>query len=165
MKVSAATKLAATLKHMDKKVVLAESCTGGKAAALLTLEPRVSAHFCGSAVTYQEPAKSAWLGVDAELIEAHTAESAETTLAMAIGILQRTDAADWSVAVTGHFGPGAPPEKDGVIFIATAQRLDQSQQTHWQQFKLTSDSRGDRQLEAAELTLDFLLQGILNAGN
>lgn len=163
MKASAATKLAATLKHTNQKVVLAESCTGGRAAALLTLEPGVSAHFCGSAVTYQESVKSAWLGVDAELIEAHTAESSETTLAMAIGILQRTDFADWSVAVTGHFGPGAPPEKDGVIFVATARRLDQSQDTRWQQFQLTSDSRGDRQLEAAELALEFLLQGILEA--
>jgi len=163
MKVSAATKLAATLKHLNRKVVLAESCTGGKAAALLTLEPGVSAHFCGSAVTYQEPVKSAWLGVDAELIEVHTAESPETTVAMAIGILQRTDAADWSAAVTGHFGPGAPPEKDGVIFVAIARRMEQSQETNWQQFQLTSESRGDRQLEAAELTLEFLLQGILEA--
>ncbi len=161
MKVSTATKLAATLKHLNKKVVLAESCSGGRAAALLTLEPGISAHFCGSAVTYQEPVKSAWLGVDAELIEAHTAESPETTLAMAIGILQRTDDADWSVAVTGHFGPGAPPEKDGVIFVATAQRLEQTNQTQWKQFLLTSDSRSDRQLEAAELTLGFLLQQIL----
>lgn len=163
MKVSAATKLAQALKHVNKKVVLAESCTGGRAAAMLTLEPGVSAHFCGSAVTYQESAKSAWLGVDAELIEAHTAESPETTLSMAIGILQRTDAADWSVAVTGHFGPGAPAEKDGIIFVATARRLDQSHETQWRQFQLTSDSRGDRQLEAAELTLEFLLQCILDA--
>ena len=163
MKVSAANKLAATLKHINKKVVLAESCTGGQAAALLTLEPGVSAHFCGSAVTYKESAKSAWLGVDAELIEAHTAESPETSVAMAIGILQRTDAADWSVAVTGHFGPGAPSEKDGVIFVATARRLEQSLETNWQQFQLASDSRGDRQLEASELTLEFLLQAILKA--
>jgi nicotinamide-nucleotide amidase len=161
MKVSAATKLAATLKHTNKKVVLAESCTGGRAAALLTLEPGVSAHFCGSAITYQESVKSAWLGVDEELIEVHTAESPETTVAMAIGILQRTESADWSIAVTGHFGPGAPPEKDGIIFLATARRLEQSQETRWQQFQLTSDSRCDRQLEAAELTLEFLLQGIL----
>ncbi len=163
MKVSAATKLAATLKHTNQKIVLAESCTGGRAAALLTLEPGVSAHFCGSAVTYQQSAKSAWLGVDAELIETHTAESPETTVAMAIGILQRTDAADWSAAVTGHFGPGAPPEKDGVIFVAIAKRKGRSQETRWQQFQLTSDTRADRQLESAELTLEFLLQGILDA--
>ncbi len=161
MKVSAATKLAATLKHTNKKVVLAESCTGGRAAALLTLEPGVSAHFCGAAVTYQQSVKSAWLGVDVELIDTHTAESPETTVAMAIGILQRTDAADWSVAVTGHFGPGAPPEKDGVIFVATARRDEQNQETRWQQFQLTTVSRADRQSEAAELTLEFLLQGIL----
>ena len=161
MKVSAATKLAATLKHAQKKVVLAESCTGGRAAALLTLEPGVSAHFCGSTVTYQETVKSAWLGVDAELIQTHTAESPETSLAMAVGVLQRTDDADWSVAVTGHFGPGAPPEKDGIIFVATAMRSGPSQETRWQQFQLKSVSRGDRQLEAAELTLEFLLEGIL----
>jgi nicotinamide-nucleotide amidase len=161
MKVSAATKLAAMLKHKNQKVVLAESCTGGRAAALLTLEPGISAYFCGSAVTYQESVKTGWLGVDAELIEGHTAESPETTLAMAIGILQRTDDADWSAAVTGHLGPGAPPEKDGVIFVATARRSGRSQDTNWQQFRLASDSRSGRQSEAVELTLEFLLQEIL----
>jgi nicotinamide-nucleotide amidase len=161
MKVSAATKLAQTLKHTNQKIVLAESCTGGRAAALLTLEPGVSAHFCGSAVTYQVSAKSALLGIDRGLIETHTAESPETTVAMAIGILQRTENADWSVAVTGHLGPGAPPEKDGVIFVATARRQGQSQETQWRQFQLTKEARAGRQLEAAERTLEVLLQGIL----
>ncbi len=160
MKISAATRLAAVLKHTNQKVVLAESCTGGRAAALLTLEPGISAYFCGSAVTYQEPVKSAWLGVDTDLIQTHTAESPETTLAMAIGILARTADANWAAAVTGHLGPGAPIEKDGIIFVATAQRTVGKRATRWSQFQLVSKKRGQRQLEAAELMLEFLLEGV-----
>ena len=158
MPISAATTLAAILKHTDQKIVLAESCTGGRAAALLTLEPGISGHFCGSAVTYRAETKSQWLNIDSGFIQTHTAESIETTLAMATEVLNRTTEADWSAAVTGHFGPGAPPEKDGIVFIVVARRLAEKIDTQWQQIKLIAASRSERQHEAAEKMLSILAE-------
>ena len=42
---------------------------------------------------------------------------------MAIGVLRITPEAMFSAAITGHLGPAAPPELDGVIYVAVAQRL------------------------------------------
>ena len=160
MRISAATMLAAILKHTDQKIVLAESCTGGRAAALLTLEPGISRHFCGSAVTYRPETKSQWLSIDSNFIQTHTAESIETTLTMATAVLDRTTEAHWSAAVTGHLGPGAPSEKDGIVFIVIARRLSEKTDTQWQQVKLTSASRSERQHEAAEKMLSILAETI-----
>ena len=55
--------LAHWLEREQTKIVLAESCTGGRIAATLTQIPGVSAVFCGSCVVYRESAKTAWLGV------------------------------------------------------------------------------------------------------
>ena len=160
MESSVASRLAATLARTNLKIVLAESCTGGLASALLTEVPGISNNFCGSAVTYRANSKSAWLGIDTALIDAHTTESPETTIAMAIGILDRTIEADWSAAITGHLGPGAPPEKDGKIFVATAQRIDDRRVTNWASVQLRSKLRSQRQREAAIELLKFLLESI-----
>ena len=160
MEASIASRLAGTLARTNLKIVLAESCTGGLASALLTEVPGISNYFCGSAVTYRATSKSAWLGIDSALIEAHTTESPETTIAMAVGILDRTMEADWSAAITGHLGPEAPPEKDGTIFVATAQRIDDRRVTNWTSVQLQSKLRGERQREAADELLQFLLKSI-----
>ena len=44
-------------------LVLAESCTGGLAAAALATIPGISRWFCGSAVTYRDQTKIDWLAV------------------------------------------------------------------------------------------------------
>lgn len=41
---------------------------------------------------------------------------------MATGALEATPHADIAAAVTGHLGPGAPPEQDGLVFVAFAAR-------------------------------------------
>ena len=62
----AAAKLAETLEQLgDQKVVFAESCTCGMAAALLGEVPGISNYFCGSQVVYRDLSKIDWLGVDA----------------------------------------------------------------------------------------------------
>jgi nicotinamide-nucleotide amidase len=42
---------------------------------------------------------------------------------MAVGVLRITPEAMFSASITGHLGPAAPPELDGVVFAAVAQRL------------------------------------------
>ena len=154
---SVAQRLVEELARQNLKIVLAESCTGGMAAALLAGVPGVSNYLCGSAVTYRVDTKSQWLGVSADFIEAHTAESPETSLAMAIGILERTPEAEIAAAITGHLGPGAPPEKDGVVHIGIASRTGEGQKTAWESFTLESTGRVQRQQEAVEAMLSYVL--------
>jgi nicotinamide-nucleotide amidase len=100
---------------------LAESCTGGLVAELLTAHAGASAVFRGSAVTYANEAKIALLGVPPELIAAHGAVSAEVARAMAEGA-RRVFAADLSLALTGIAGPGGgSAEKPvGLVHYAVA---------------------------------------------
>ena len=57
----------------DLTLALAESCTGGLIAKLLTDLPGASAFLERGAVTYANSAKQQWLGVPAELLERHGA--------------------------------------------------------------------------------------------
>jgi nicotinamide-nucleotide amidase len=117
-----ARKLVERLKSLNLRIVLAESCTGGLASALLTRIPGVSEFHCGSAVVYQIATKAAWLGVPKSLLRNPGPVSREVAAKMAEGVLATTPHADIAGAVTGHLGPGAPPEQDGLVYIAFARR-------------------------------------------
>ena len=106
-----------SLRECHVRVALAESCTGGLVAASLAAFPGVSNWLCGSAVTYRERTKSDWLAVGPDILQQHTAVSRETTEAMAAGVFQLTAEANLAAAVTGHLGPDAPSELDGVVFV------------------------------------------------
>ncbi len=98
----------------------AESCTGGLVAAALTDIPGSSAVVERGWVTYSNLAKTAQLGVDPALIEAHGAVSEPVARAMAEGALARS-AAQVSVAVTGVAGPGGTAAKpEGLVWFACA---------------------------------------------
>ena len=100
---------------------LAESCTGGLVAQLVTTHAGASVVFRGSAVTYANEAKIALLGVPAALIAEHGAVSAEVARAMAAGA-RRAFACDLALALTGIAGPGGgSPEKPvGLVHYAVA---------------------------------------------
>jgi nicotinamide-nucleotide amidase len=88
-----------------RRVVTAESCTGGLLAARLTERPGSSDYLVGGVVAYANDAKEQLLGVDPALIEAHGAVSEPVAEAMAEGVLRRF-AADTAIAITGIAGPG-----------------------------------------------------------
>ena len=69
------------------KAVLAESCTGGYVAKLLTDVPGSSQWFDFGLVTYSNEAKQRCLGVSAETLLEHGAVSEPTVLEMAAGAL------------------------------------------------------------------------------
>lgn len=117
-----AERLVDVLVHCNRKVVFAESCTGGLVSATLTRIPGVSSRLCGSAVVYQVETKAQWLGVSRRLLESPGPVSREVAAEMALRVLERTPQADVSASVTGHLGPDAPPEKDGLVYIACALR-------------------------------------------
>jgi nicotinamide-nucleotide amidase len=72
-------------------------------------------------VAYSNEAKTALLGVPADLIGRHGAVSAQTARAMAEGVLARTGAG-LSIAVTGVAGPGGGSDDKpvGLVYFATA---------------------------------------------
>jgi nicotinamide-nucleotide amidase len=102
-------------------LAIAESCTGGLAAELLTRIPGSSRYFLGGVVAYANAVKTALLGVPAELIAAQGAVSAEVARAMAEGVRQRLGA-DLGLAFTGIAGPdgGTADKPVGLVHWALA---------------------------------------------
>lgn len=117
-----AQQIADELKRRNERLVLAESCSGGLAAAALVTIPGISQWFCGSLVAYRDDSKSRWLEIDSALIAMYTSVSIETTRAMAETALRRTPEADWSAAITGHLGPDLPPHTEQLVHTAVASR-------------------------------------------
>ena len=151
---SVSQRLAHLLHSRACRIVFAESCTAGLASATLATIPGISEWHCGSAVTYREPTKQVWLGVETEILRRCGAVSGEVAEAMAQGVLQRTPEAELAAAVTGHLGPNAPPELDAVIFTAVARRTDAPQPTvRVLRHVLAERTRHDRQQEATGLLL------------
>ena len=106
------------LLKRGETVALAESCTGGKLATMLTDSPGASGALLEGFVTYSNEAKIRSLGVREETIIAHGAVSEECAREMADGARQRTGAT-WALSVTGIAGPdGGSEEKPvGTVFI------------------------------------------------
>ncbi len=112
------------LTARGETLAIAESCTGGFVAHRVTNVPGASAVFMQGFVTYANEAKTRALGVDAALIEAHGAVSAEVAAAMAEGA-RAAAGVDHALATTGIAGPGGGSEAKpvGTVFIALATKL------------------------------------------
>src|SRR5215212_3735786 len=131
-------------------LAVAESCTGGLISQRLTEVPGSSVYFMEGVVAYSNDAKTRTLDVDAELIEAHGAVSAEVAEAMAEGVRRRADT-DFGLSATGIAGPtGGSAEKPvGLVYIAL------SDDAHTEHRKLMLP--GDRHLirwRASQAALD-----------
>ena len=107
---------------LNRRLGLAESCSGGLLAARITDLAGASEYFAGSVVAYSNEAKADLLGVDPELIAAKGAVSPEVAEAMAIGALERFDA-DVAVSITGIAGPGGGSEEKPVGYVCFNARL------------------------------------------
>ncbi len=110
-------------KGNQLRLALAESCTGGLAAKQVTDIAGVSAVFTGGVVSYANEAKTTLLGVEADLIAAHGAVSAEVAAAMARGVAQLLGA-DLSLSFTGIAGPdgGSAAKPVGTVFVGLHDR-------------------------------------------
>ena len=109
------------LGSQNKKLSLAESCTGGMIASRITDISGASEIFTHGFVTYSNHAKQQLLGVNESLIKTHGAVSKEVALAMAEGALARSRA-DIAVSVTGIAGPtgGTDDKPVGTVWIGLA---------------------------------------------
>ncbi|MEX1025163.1 MAG: CinA family protein, partial [Planctomycetota bacterium] len=110
--------LGAELLARDVSITLAESCTGGGAAWLLTSVPGISQVFSRGYVTYSDAAKEAVLGVPHALLEEHGAVSGPVVAAMAEGAL-RAAGAQLALSISGVAGPGGgtPAKPVGTIWF------------------------------------------------
>ncbi len=93
------------LKDRGETLALAESCTGGLAADLLTDIPGSSAVLLASAVCYSNEAKQHFVGVSAQTLEDHGAVSEQTVREMAQGVAEATGATH-ALSISGIAGPG-----------------------------------------------------------
>ncbi|MBM3986448.1 MAG: CinA family nicotinamide mononucleotide deamidase-related protein [Planctomycetes bacterium] len=99
------------LAERGATLAVAESCTGGLVAELLTDIAGASRVFEAGWVAYSNESKVSALGVDPSLIERHGAVSREVALALAQGAAERSGA-DFALSITGVAGPtGGTPEK------------------------------------------------------
>ncbi len=95
----------AALRARRATLALAESCTGGLVAELLTGVPGASDVFFGGACTYRDEAKARWAQVPEGLLAQFGAVSSECAEAMAVGVRASTGVT-WAVSTTGYAGPG-----------------------------------------------------------
>lgn len=111
-----------------RKIVLAESCTGGLVAAALTEIPGSSAVLDRGFVTYSNEAKMESLDVASDIIETFGAVSIACVWAMAKGALQNSNA-DVAVAISGVAGPdgGTQLKPVGTVVFAKVIRGDEGE--------------------------------------
>jgi nicotinamide-nucleotide amidase len=109
----------------QKTLAIAESCTGGMLAELLTDVSGASRYFTHGWVTYSNEAKITELGVPAALIEKYGAVSSQVAEAMAKCAGERSKA-DFAVAITGIAGPTGPTEQKpvGLVYISISSQME-----------------------------------------
>ncbi len=118
-----ATRLGACLLAANQYLTLAESCTGGWVAKVVTDIAGSSQWFDRGFVTYSNEAKQAMLQVPADTLAAEGAVSAATVAAMARGALTQSNA-QLSCAISGIAGPGGgtATKPVGLVWFAWATR-------------------------------------------
>ncbi|MFA5553688.1 MAG: competence/damage-inducible protein A [Phycisphaerae bacterium] len=113
------------LKKNKQTIAIAESCTGGLLAKMLTDIPGSSDYFKAGWVTYSNEAKINELGVSPDIIKQFGAVSEQTAGALASGARIKAES-DFGIGITGIAGPGgASKEKPtGLVFIGLSWHND-----------------------------------------
>ncbi|HSB20051.1 MAG TPA: CinA family nicotinamide mononucleotide deamidase-related protein [Anaeromyxobacteraceae bacterium] len=118
------------LAARKERLAVAESCTGGLLAELVTAVPGASAAFDLGVVAYADAAKEEVLGIPGSLLAAHGAVSEPVARALAERV-REIARASWGLGITGIAGPtGGSPEKPvGTVHLALA---GPGGTAHWQ---------------------------------
>lgn len=107
------------LARQKKTIAVAESCTGGVLAKLITDVAGASRYFTHGWVTYSDQAKTSELGVPSDLIERYGAVSEGVAEAMAVGARKKAKT-DFAIGITGIAGPSGGSEQKpvGLVYIS-----------------------------------------------
>jgi len=140
------------LTRQKKAITVAESCTGGTLAKLLTDIPGASRYFTHGWVTYSNTAKTAELAVPADLIEKYGAVSEQAAQAMAQGARTKAQT-DFAIGITGIAGPAGGTEQKpiGLVYIC----VDSDNGCDTKRCRFSGDRRFIR-LRAAHTALNML---------
>lgn len=135
-------------------LAVAESCTGGGLADVLTDIPGSSDYFTGGVVAYSYEAKERLLGVPQDVLAAHGAVSPEVVTLMATGV-RRALEADIAVAISGIAGPGGglPTKPVGLVYIALAT----AEGTAWRRHVWQGDRIANKRASVTA-TLEWLIE-------
>jgi len=107
------------LAQQNKTIAVAESCTGGTLAKLLTDIPGASRYFTYGWITYSNDAKTSELGISTDLIEKHGAVSEQVAQALAQAARKKAGT-DFAISITGIAGPAGGTEQKpvGLVYIS-----------------------------------------------
>lgn len=155
-----AVRAAASLLERGIKVAVAESCTGGYVAKLLTDVPGSSRWFESGFVTYSNESKQRQLGVSAASLAQHGAVSESVVLEMAVGALVASHSR-LAIAISGVAGPdgGTAQHPVGDVWFARTARLpDESVGAAAVHRRFTGDRDSIRRHSAA-YALELMLEG------
>ena len=143
------------LESHNRKLVTAESCTGGWVAQSITDISGSSAWLDRGFVTYSNEAKQEMLGVSQKTIATYGAVSEECVVEMVQGALKNSHA-DSALAVTGIAGPDGGSDDKPVGTVWFGWLLTGAQcKTFRQQFS------GDREAVRRQ-AVALALRGVLN---
>lgn len=106
-----------------KTIAVAESCTGGLLAGMVTNISGASGIFNEGIVTYSNESKIKYLGVKEQTLKKYGAVSCQVAKEMACGI-RNSAGADIGIGITGIAGPtgGTRTKPVGLVFIALASK-------------------------------------------
>ena len=146
--------LGAILKARNLKLALAESCTGGMVAEVITRVAGSSTWFDRGFVTYSNQAKIDMLGVLPETLEKFGAVSKEVAVEMVLGTLKLSHS-QIAGSITGIAGPngGSAQKPIGTVCFAWA-NLNQPASVTTQHFA------GSRQ-QVRQQASTFLIQQLI----
>jgi nicotinamide-nucleotide amidase len=150
-----AEKFLAAARAKGLKIAIAESCTGGLVAGLLTEIAGSSDVVERGFVTYSNEAKEELLGVPRDMLIAHGAVSEPVARAMAQGALKHSRAG-LAVAVTGIAGPGGSTDEKpvGLVHFAAAR----GDTVIHRECRFGDIGRGEVRLASVEVALEMLEQ-------
>lgn len=141
------------LRAGNKTLAVAESCTGGLIAKMLTDVPGASQFFNCGWVTYSNQSKIDHLGVSASIIDEFGAVSEPVAKAMAEGAARKSEA-DYAISITGIAGPdGGTAEKPvGLVYIGVLAEGD----CRIYRYHFANVGRSSVRLRAAQTALNLL---------
>jgi len=142
----------ARLVRRKVTVAVAESCTGGLLATVLTAHGGASDFFRGGAVVYSNEAKTTLADVAPDLIHGHGAVSSVVAGALARGARERLGATI-GIGITGIAGPGGatPGKPIGLTYVA----VDSDAHSAVKKYEWPFDRDGNR-LASVGAALDLL---------
>jgi len=154
-----AIRLGESLFERGLMVAMAESCTGGLVAKLITDVPGSSKWFKCGIVAYANSAKQRLLGVQPATLAQHGAVSEQAAIEMAVGALMVGEA-QRSLAISGVAGPdgGSESHPVGLVWFSRAQRLENGSVGALAIQRRFAGDRAAVRRQAAAVALSMLLE-------